>query len=127
MNIRHSSRDDRWFTPLWVIAKVREVLGDIDFDPASEHDANSRVRAREYLTHGALSRPWMPEKGDKTIFCNPPGGQDGQPVEHCAFLGEVAQTAVLSCYFHVLFCRGIANHTRAGVCCNWRLYMLYPV
>jgi hypothetical protein len=55
MNIQHSSRTDRWYTPLYIIEMVKEVLGEIDLDPASEEHANEVIGAREFYTRNALN------------------------------------------------------------------------
>lgn len=74
MNIQHSSRADDWMTPIWVIDKVKAVLGSIDLDPASSMVANLRIDAFRYLTEedNGLTIPW-----GGTVYCNPPGGKLG--------------------------------------------------
>jgi hypothetical protein len=73
MNIRHSSRTDRWFTPTNIILLAKAVLGDIDLDPASEERANAIVGAKQYITQeqDGLLTPWC----EGSIFLNPPGGK----------------------------------------------------
>jgi len=39
-----------WYTPLDYINAVREVMGDIDLDPASCIEANTIVKAKKYFT-----------------------------------------------------------------------------
>lgn len=75
MNVQHSSRSDRWYTPTHILDMVRQVIGRIDFDPASEEGAQERVKAGSYAwAKGELPEtPWP--KG--TVFCNPPGGKKG--------------------------------------------------
>jgi len=58
--------NDRWFTPIPVLDLVREVLGSIDLDPASEELAQARVQAANFYTDG-LNKPW-----NGKVFCNPP-------------------------------------------------------
>lgn len=74
MNVQHSSRTDRWYTPTWVLEKARRVLGIIDLDPASEAAANTRVQALTYFRaeDDGLSLDWF-----GTVWCNPPGGKIG--------------------------------------------------
>ncbi len=74
MNIQHSSRSDRWFTPRDILARVRHVLGTIDLDPASEAAANDVVQAETYYTamEDGLTRQWHGR-----VFLNPPGGKRG--------------------------------------------------
>lgn len=73
MNIQHSSRSDEWYTPDYIIEKVRSLLGTIDFDPASSTLANAKVQACKFFTKDddALTTEWLPG----TLFCNPPGGK----------------------------------------------------
>ena len=77
MNIMHSSRSDKWFTPVHIIAKVQQVLGHVDCDPASERDANLRIGATRYLTaDGELPESvWLLNEG--TVYLNPPGNKIG--------------------------------------------------
>lgn len=77
MNIQHSSRTDRWFTPLDIILRVRDVLGRIDVDPATEPLANARIGATYAISKdGELPEtPWLRDPG--TVYCNPPGGKLG--------------------------------------------------
>jgi hypothetical protein len=69
MLIQHSSKTDRWFTPLYIIEMIKEVLGEIDLDPASEEKANAIIGAKEFFTRDALSKDWVADK----VFLNPPG------------------------------------------------------
>jgi len=73
MSIQHSSRSDQWFTPPKIIRMVREVLGHIDFDPASSWQANVIVEAGYFLSEDSLNRQW----GVGSIYLNPPGGKVG--------------------------------------------------
>ncbi len=74
MNIQHASRTDRWLTPESILVRVREVLGEIDLDPASEPFANTRVKAMKYYTREncGLDQPWH-----GSVYLNPPGGKRG--------------------------------------------------
>jgi hypothetical protein len=73
-NIKHSSANDSWMTPTWLIEASREVLGGIDLDPASSEEANLRVGAERFFTReeDGLSNHWHGK-----VFLNPPGGKDG--------------------------------------------------
>ncbi len=75
MNVQHSSATNEWGTPPSILAMVREVLGPIDFDPASSVRWNAAVEAKRFLTEkdDGLSAPWLPG----TLYCNPPGGKIG--------------------------------------------------
>lgn len=68
----YSSESNEWYTPSKYIAAVREVLGDIDLDPASSAQANSTVRAKEIFTQedDGLARDWFGR-----VFVNPPYGK----------------------------------------------------
>jgi hypothetical protein len=63
------SGDSEYFTPPRYVETVRNVLGEIDLDPASCADAQQTARARKYFTKadGALQRPWWGR-----VFLNPP-------------------------------------------------------
>jgi hypothetical protein len=60
---------DRWFTPGHIIDGVRELLIDIDLDPASEPEANKVVKAKNYFTFedNGLTKDWYGK-----VFVNPP-------------------------------------------------------
>lgn len=68
---QHFSKSVEHFTPEAIVSAAREVLGEIDLDPASCARANERVRAREFFdeSHDGLAREWH-----GAIFHNPPGG-----------------------------------------------------
>jgi phage N-6-adenine-methyltransferase len=61
--------NDEWYTPPYVLEAVRDVLGEIDLDPASSYEAQKRVRANHYFTDAqdALAQHWWGR-----IFLNPP-------------------------------------------------------
>jgi hypothetical protein len=67
-----SSEHNEWYTPAKYIEAVREVLGDIDLDPASSAQANAVVRATEIFTQfdDGLTREWRGR-----FFMNPPYGR----------------------------------------------------
>ena len=70
-NAQHLSTSAEWATPGWLIEASREVLGEIDLDPATTAEINARhVRAKSYLTaeHDALTCGWHGR-----VFLNPPG------------------------------------------------------
>lgn len=83
MKEQHSSKTSRWFTPPWLVQRVRRVLVDIDLDPASEEKANESVGAYSYLSMcGHRYADWellwrrLPsERRPTTVFCNPPNGK----------------------------------------------------
>lgn len=61
-------------TPVWLIERIRRVLGYIALDPASSPEANARVKANWYFSRDddALSKHWW-----GPIFLSPPGGRLG--------------------------------------------------
>lgn len=76
MNIKHSSNSVEWFTPLWLIDMCKEVLGEIDLDPASCTQANLRVGAKRIITEAqdGLKSDWGKPR---TVLLNPPGSKLG--------------------------------------------------
>ena len=64
-----TNANDEWYTPTRVVDKVREVLGNIDTDPASSDIANERIRASTIYTreNSGLDHPL-----NGKVFLNPP-------------------------------------------------------
>lgn len=64
---------NEWYTPATYLDKVREVLGDIELDPASCAFANETVKAERYYTKedNALMLPWIA----RSVWLNPPYGK----------------------------------------------------
>jgi phage N-6-adenine-methyltransferase len=64
--------ENEWYTPSQHIELAREVLGVIDFDPASSEQAQKRIKAARYCTknNSGLTQPW---KG--RVWLNPPYSQ----------------------------------------------------
>jgi phage N-6-adenine-methyltransferase len=58
-----------WYTPTDHVEAAREVLGQIDLDPASSETANLTVRARWFysLCDNGLTKKWF-----RKVFLNPP-------------------------------------------------------
>ena len=86
-----SDAPNEWYTPHDYIDKAREVLAQIDLDPASNALAQSWIQAGTYYTalEDGMAQPW---KG--RVWCNPPYGKE-QP------LGRKAPDwleKALSCY-----------------------------
>jgi phage N-6-adenine-methyltransferase len=61
--------DEEWYTPEAILTPVRQVLGEIDLDPASCEAAQARVQARTYYSRAddGLRQAWHGK-----IFLNPP-------------------------------------------------------
>lgn len=72
--IIHSSLSERWRTPPIYLDAVREVLVEIDLDPASCHQAQATVKARRYMTSSddGLKQSWFGR-----VYVNPPYGKNG--------------------------------------------------
>jgi DNA N-6-adenine-methyltransferase (Dam) len=83
-----SSEHNEWYTPAKYIEAVREVLGDIDLDPASSAQANAVVRAGEIFTQfdDGLAREWRGR-----FFMNPPYGRTP---EHRSLAGAFCNKAI---------------------------------
>jgi phage N-6-adenine-methyltransferase len=66
---RHGNDVVEWYTPKEYIEACRDVMGDIDLDPATSKTAQKVVKAKLYYTvaDDGLSRTW---KGN--VFLNPP-------------------------------------------------------
>jgi ParB family chromosome partitioning protein len=64
-----SQRSNEWYTPSKFIEAAREVMGDIDLDPASCQLANETVKAKHYFTQedDGLSQSWY-----GNVWLNPP-------------------------------------------------------
>lgn len=64
-----STGNIEWWTPPWIIEGVRQVMGEIDLDPATSVAAQRLVQARLYYTAGddGLSYRWFGR-----VFMNPP-------------------------------------------------------
>ncbi len=74
----YSSETNEWYTPAAYLQSVREFLGGIDLDPASNALANETVQAKEIYTanDNGLAMPW-----NGRVFVNPPYGvENGQSV-----------------------------------------------
>ncbi len=68
---RHSSETAEHYTPDYISAPARRVLGGISLDPASCDEANAWIRAERIFTRDddGFVRPWWGR-----VFLNPPGG-----------------------------------------------------
>ena len=75
MQVLTSSESNSWYTPIHVIEMVREVLGEIDLDPASHPVPQRWIQANTYYTEqdDGLKYDWS----CYTLFLNPPYGKTG--------------------------------------------------
>lgn len=71
-NIKFSSKTNDWFTSAIIIDAARDVMGDIELDPASCAEANETVKAERYYTKAqrGLVRSWK----CRSLWLNPPYG-----------------------------------------------------
>lgn len=72
MQVLTSYATGEWYTPPEYVQLAREVLGDIDLDPASAALPQSWIRAGQFYTEreDGLTRPWYGR-----VWLNPPYGK----------------------------------------------------
>ena len=101
--------NDEWYTPAYIITPIREVMGEIDLDPASCELANETVKATTFYT---LEDDGMMHDWHGRVFLNPPYSGIGHgpetrgtfkrefiaKLEHHYLAGDVEE-AILVCPF----------------------------
>jgi len=104
-HVAHNSGEHEWYTPPEFIASARQVMGDIDCDPASSEIANRTVKADTFYTaeDNGLDQTWGPR-----VWMNPPYAQpliaqfaealaekfeSGEVKEACALVNNGTETS----------------------------------
>lgn len=77
--------ENEWYTPADIIRLAREVMGDIDLDPASCEEANETVKAARFFTakNDGLKQEWRGR-----VWLNPPYSRDLMPAFVMKLIGE---------------------------------------
>lgn len=96
-HVSYANGENEWYTPEVYAVAAREVMGNIDVDPASTEIANRIIKAGKYYTaeDNGLTKEWT-----GNIWMNPPYSQP-LVTEFCNLLadkfksGEVNQACVL--------------------------------
>jgi hypothetical protein len=79
------SGENEWYTPPEYIEMARDVMGSIDLDPATCHEANETVKAEQIFTaeDDGLAQRW-----EGNVWLNPPYSRDLMP----AFVGKLCDS-----------------------------------
>lgn len=73
-HVKNNSGNKEWYTPPYIIEMVNRIVGSVDLDPASSHEANKIVRAQRYFTLDDPDQAFR-EDWSGLVFMNPPYGQ----------------------------------------------------
>ena len=109
-----SSGENEWYTPPEYILAARQVLGEIDLDPASTEIAQQMVQAETYYTldQDGKTQPWSGR-----VWLNPPFDETGR---WCDLLVEAYETGQVT--EAILLAKAVHGY-------QWfnRLWYSYPV
>ena len=106
-----NSGNNEWYTPEKYIEAVRDVLGEIDLDPASSTYAQETVRAKSYFTpmDDGLAQDWHGR-----VWLNPPYAQPLISQFAAKMAGEVGAgrvpAAIMRGFALVSRCAGLVGH-----------------
>lgn len=78
MNAKLSCENPDWYSPLHLVEAARALMGGIDIDPASDAEANERIKAAVYYdedTDGLVDEHEQHRAWNGRVFLNPPSGQ----------------------------------------------------
>ncbi len=96
-HVAQNSGNNEWYTPPVYISAAREVMGEIDLDPATSEIANRTVKAAQIFTaaDNGLSHAWH-----GNVWMNPPYageliGQFAAKITRHVQAGDVPQAIVL--------------------------------
>jgi len=106
-HVAQSTGENEWYTPKKYIEAAKDVMGDIDVDPASSEIANQTVGAKIYYTiqNDGLTKSWAGR-----VWMNPPYSQplivrfsetfvkkykDGEIKEGCVLVNNATDTVWL--------------------------------
>ena len=64
--------ENEWYTPLKYIDAAREVMGEIDIDPATSEFGQSRIKAKKYFT---IKLDGLTQEWHGRVWLNPPYSQ----------------------------------------------------
>ena len=103
----HSSNSDEWYTPVYICYAVGDMLGQIDLDPASCEQANSRIQAKHIIgaEHDSLKQDWHAwTKATRpiSIYLNPPGGKVGNQSQAFLFWEKLMELRASSSLEHAI-------------------------
>ena len=122
VHVANATGENEWYTPKIYIDAAKEVMGNIDVDPASTEIANKTVKADKYYS---IKDDGRLQKWDGNVWMNPPYSQPlvtefctllvekfkkGEIKQACVLVNNATETAfyqnMLSCCQAVCFIRG---------------------